>query len=252
MPVVGNTGEVMAIGARKAAAKAMVAAAGVDVPAGEVLRRGERPTVAPPAVVKPADADNSLGVTLVRSRGRFDAGPRRRRSRTRRRSGRGVRRRSGGRCAAGWWSGTASSWACRWRSTSSTRRPGRSAGTTTSSRRDDGGGLRLVAKDNPEVADRRCRRPGDRPGVGRRAPLPRRTRVPGLLAVRLPHRPHGPPGVPRGEPLLLLRARQRARRHGRAPAGSTLDELLATAVTGALKRSVTLGAWSDRCGRNMV
>ena len=67
VPVVGNTGEVMAIGARKAAAKAMVAAAGVDVPAGEVLRRGDRPTVAPPAVVKPADADNSLGVTLVRS-----------------------------------------------------------------------------------------------------------------------------------------------------------------------------------------
>jgi D-alanine-D-alanine ligase len=67
VPVVGNTGEVMAIGARKAAAKAMVAAAGVDVPAGEVLRRGDRPTVALPAVVKPADADNSLGVTLVRS-----------------------------------------------------------------------------------------------------------------------------------------------------------------------------------------
>ncbi|MDD7916206.1 D-alanine--D-alanine ligase family protein [Actinomycetospora callitridis] len=67
VPVVGNTGEVMAIGARKAAAKAMVAAAGVDVPAGEVLRRGDRPTVAPPAVVKPADADNSLGVTLVRT-----------------------------------------------------------------------------------------------------------------------------------------------------------------------------------------
>jgi len=72
VPVVGNSGEVMALGARKAAAKAVVAAAGVDVPAGEVLRRGERPTVAPPAVVKPADADNSLGVTLVRSPDRFD------------------------------------------------------------------------------------------------------------------------------------------------------------------------------------
>jgi D-alanine-D-alanine ligase len=71
VPVVGNSGEVMAIGARKAAAKAMVATVGVDVPAGEVLRRGERPTVPPPAVVKPADADNSLGVTLVRSRDAF-------------------------------------------------------------------------------------------------------------------------------------------------------------------------------------
>lgn len=73
VPVVGNTGEVMAIGARKAAAKALVAAAGVDVPAGEVLRPGERPTVTPPAVVKPEDADNSLGVTLVRAPGEFDA-----------------------------------------------------------------------------------------------------------------------------------------------------------------------------------
>lgn len=69
IPVVGNTGEVMAIGARKAVAKAMVAAAGVDVPVGEVLRRGERPTITPPAVVKPEDADNSLGVTLVREAG---------------------------------------------------------------------------------------------------------------------------------------------------------------------------------------
>lgn len=73
VPVVGNTGEVMAIGARKAAAKALVAAAGVDVPAGEVLRRGERPTIPPPAVVKPEDADNSLGVTLVRAPDEFDA-----------------------------------------------------------------------------------------------------------------------------------------------------------------------------------
>ncbi|MHC1561063.1 D-alanine--D-alanine ligase family protein [Actinomycetospora sp. C-140] len=71
--VVGNPAEVMAIGARKAAAKAMVAAAGVDVPAGEVLHRGQRPTVAPPAVVKPEDADNSLGVTLVRAAEEFDA-----------------------------------------------------------------------------------------------------------------------------------------------------------------------------------
>ncbi|GAA4789839.1 hypothetical protein GCM10023200_25750 [Actinomycetospora chlora] len=73
IPLVGNTGDVMAIGASKAAAKAMVAAAGVDVAAGEVLHRGERPTVAPPAVVKPEDADNSLGVTLVRAPGEYEA-----------------------------------------------------------------------------------------------------------------------------------------------------------------------------------
>ncbi|GAA4905458.1 D-alanine-D-alanine ligase [Actinomycetospora succinea] len=73
IPVVGNTGEVMALGARKAAAKALVAAAGVDVAAGEVLAPGQRPTITPPAVVKPEDADNSLGVTLVHSPGEFDA-----------------------------------------------------------------------------------------------------------------------------------------------------------------------------------
>ncbi|MHA6783048.1 D-alanine--D-alanine ligase family protein [Pseudonocardia saturnea] len=65
IPYVGNTPAVMALGADKARAKAVVGAAGVAVPAGEVLRRGERPTLAPPVVVKPVDADNSAGVTHV-------------------------------------------------------------------------------------------------------------------------------------------------------------------------------------------
>lgn len=65
IPVVGNSADVMALTANKARAKAIVAAAGVPVPAGEVLGRGSRPTIAPPAVVKPVDGDNSLGVTLV-------------------------------------------------------------------------------------------------------------------------------------------------------------------------------------------
>ena len=68
VPYVGSPPDVMALGARKPHARAVVAAAGVRVPDGEVLRRGERPSLAPPAVVKPADADNSLGVTLVRHR----------------------------------------------------------------------------------------------------------------------------------------------------------------------------------------
>jgi D-alanine-D-alanine ligase len=65
IPYVGNTPDVMALGADKAKAKAVVAAAGVAVPAGEVLRPGERPSRRPPVVVKPVDADNSAGVTLV-------------------------------------------------------------------------------------------------------------------------------------------------------------------------------------------
>jgi D-alanine-D-alanine ligase len=71
IPYVGSPPAVMALGARKPYARAVVAAAGVRVPAGEVVRRGQRPALAPPAVVKPADADNSLGVSLVRHRGGY-------------------------------------------------------------------------------------------------------------------------------------------------------------------------------------
>jgi D-alanine-D-alanine ligase len=73
IPYVGNTPTVMAMAADKTAARAVVAAAGVAVPAGEVLRGDARPTLAPPVVVKPADADNSLGVTLVRERADYAA-----------------------------------------------------------------------------------------------------------------------------------------------------------------------------------
>ncbi len=65
IPFVGNTADVMALGAHKARARAVVAAAGVRVPAGEVLAPGEHPTLVPPLVVKPVDADNSHGITLV-------------------------------------------------------------------------------------------------------------------------------------------------------------------------------------------
>ncbi len=66
IPYIGNTPTVMAVAADKSAARALVAAAGVAVPDGEVLRGADRPTIRPPAVVKPVDADNSLGVGLVR------------------------------------------------------------------------------------------------------------------------------------------------------------------------------------------
>lgn len=63
---IGNTPDIMAITAHKARTKAIVAAAGVKVPRGELLRPGDIPTIKPPAVVKPASSDNSLGVTLVK------------------------------------------------------------------------------------------------------------------------------------------------------------------------------------------
>ncbi|ROR93027.1 D-alanine--D-alanine ligase family protein [Nocardioides aurantiacus] len=73
IPFVGNAPDVMALTAHKARAKAVVAAAGVRVPAGEVLAPGERPTLGLPAVVKPVDADNSSGVSLVRDDTEWDA-----------------------------------------------------------------------------------------------------------------------------------------------------------------------------------
>ena len=72
IPYVGNTPDVMALASSKAKTKAVVAAAGVTVPGGQVLRPGDPASIAPPAVVKPVDADNSLGVTLVRHRADYD------------------------------------------------------------------------------------------------------------------------------------------------------------------------------------
>jgi D-alanine-D-alanine ligase len=66
IPYVGNRPAAMAATADKAWAKAIVGAAGVDVPAAEVVRPGGAPRPRLPAVVKPVDADNSLGVSLVR------------------------------------------------------------------------------------------------------------------------------------------------------------------------------------------
>ena len=62
---VGNAPEVMALTMDKARARAVVASAGVDVPHGELLGPGDRPTITTPAVVKPVDSDNSVGVGYV-------------------------------------------------------------------------------------------------------------------------------------------------------------------------------------------
>ncbi len=73
VPYVGNRPEVMANGAHKARAKALVAAGGVRTPRSELLDPGARPTLPLPVVVKPVDADNSTGVTLVRDAAGLDA-----------------------------------------------------------------------------------------------------------------------------------------------------------------------------------
>lgn len=66
IPYLGNPPEVMALAAHKAKTKAIVAAAGVKVPFSQLLQQRQRPAIKPPVVIKPAIADNSLGVTLVK------------------------------------------------------------------------------------------------------------------------------------------------------------------------------------------
>jgi D-alanine-D-alanine ligase len=80
IPYIGNTAQLMATTADKALTRSVIAQTDVSVPEGQVVRRGV--TVAGgtvigdavstsvvkidlPVVVKPVDADNSLGVTLV-------------------------------------------------------------------------------------------------------------------------------------------------------------------------------------------
>ncbi|MEM8746316.1 MAG: D-alanine--D-alanine ligase [Actinomycetota bacterium] len=66
VPSIGNPAAVMAVTADKSLTRAVVAAAGVAVPAATLLRPGDAPPpLSGPVVVKPVDADNSTGVRLV-------------------------------------------------------------------------------------------------------------------------------------------------------------------------------------------
>ncbi len=73
IPYVGNKAELMALAAHKAKTKAIVAATGIKVPYGELLRQGDTPNLRPPVVIKPANSDNSLGVTLVKNMADYNA-----------------------------------------------------------------------------------------------------------------------------------------------------------------------------------
>jgi D-alanine-D-alanine ligase len=65
IPYVGNSAKTMALAADKAKSKAVVAAAGVPVPAGKVLHHGDRLPESRPLIIKPNYSDNSLGLSLV-------------------------------------------------------------------------------------------------------------------------------------------------------------------------------------------
>ncbi len=210
--------DVMALGAHKARARAVVAAAGVPVPAGEVLRarRAARPCRRP-RVVKPVDADNSLGVALVRDPAEYDAALATGLRRRRRGARRGLRRARPRGPLRGRSSGTASWSACRWRSTPSTRdtKPIRDA------RRQDPAAATtadlawwprtpthawIVDPDDP-VTER---------GVGGGAGAATGRWAAGdysLFDFRID--PDGRAVVPRGRALLLLRPHERGRGDGR-------------------------------------
>merc|ERR1719335_1583100 len=63
-PLVGNDAGVMALSTNKAQSRAVVAAAGVRVPEAEILRKGDKPKMSPPFVLKPCNEDNSMGISL--------------------------------------------------------------------------------------------------------------------------------------------------------------------------------------------
>ena len=68
MPMIGNSPEVMALGADKARTRDVVRSAGLNVPEGVVVPKGEMPSDLPafPVIVKPVASDNSDGLSLVR------------------------------------------------------------------------------------------------------------------------------------------------------------------------------------------
>ncbi len=74
IPYLGNKAELMALTAHKAKAKAIVSVTGVKTPYGELLRNSDTPNLRPPVVIKPANADNSLGVTLVKTMAEYETG----------------------------------------------------------------------------------------------------------------------------------------------------------------------------------
>lgn len=71
IPYLGNRGSVMATTADKDRTRRIVAAAGVSVPAGRTVRDDEPLEMPFPVVVKPVDADNSVGVSLARDAGEY-------------------------------------------------------------------------------------------------------------------------------------------------------------------------------------
>ena len=68
IPFVGGAVDAMSLTTHKGKTRAVVAEAGVPVAEGQVLRRGEMPSLEPPFIVKPCSEDNSMGIGVVKEK----------------------------------------------------------------------------------------------------------------------------------------------------------------------------------------
>ncbi len=204
IPYVGNPADVMALAANKANARAVVAAAGVRVPPGVVLRRGDQPSVPLPVVVKPVDGDNSVGVTLVRQRDDYGAALDAAFEYSDEvlvesfvELGREVR------CGILVRDGELVCLPLEEYNVDAASKPIRNHDDKIS--RNGDGGLNLVAKETTKAWIVDPDDPITDESVGSGEEMPCGASLPALQPLRLPYRSHRPSLVPRGRPLLLLR-----------------------------------------------
>lgn len=68
IPLIGCSGSALALSTNKMRTVAVAAKAGVPVAESEVVLKGETISLEPPVVIKPTEEDNSLGISLVRTK----------------------------------------------------------------------------------------------------------------------------------------------------------------------------------------
>lgn len=65
LPIIGNTGDILALSTHKGRTKACAAAEDVPTPAATILRPGNTTDMPTPFIVKPVEEDNSMGLEVV-------------------------------------------------------------------------------------------------------------------------------------------------------------------------------------------
>ena len=72
IPFVGGSVDAMCLTTHKGRTRAVIEEAGVPVAKGEVLRKGDRPSLTPPFILKPCSEDNSMGLYVVKDESEID------------------------------------------------------------------------------------------------------------------------------------------------------------------------------------